>query len=199
MEVIQEIYTQYEVCCIPLSKTRYTFSEIRHVKLSDAGESTSALLKLVREKEKRELEKSGLLTPREPSRALRDEAHDEYTSSLSTTSESYAAFSMIEELKQDSIPQIPPDELAAETARPAYEPRLKRIRSKVQNALFDYSEIEQEKIEQEVDELVNADGYYNEVEPIDIDVDYKKERRLNAPAIIAIIGLIVYIIVILNV
>lgn len=198
MAVIDEIYRQYEIWCRPLKRTRYTFSEMRTKVISPDSGGSTALLRKMREAEKRAMEASGLL--QKEARPRQDEALNEYTSSLSTTSESYAAF----QAREDGV--LDPEGLVASAANeedntkaPAtYQPKLKRIRERFQEAVFDFSEIEQEKVEQEIDEIVNADGYYNEIEPIDIDTEYEPEKKLAKPAIIAIAVFIIYVIIILK-
>lgn len=192
----QETYRIYEIWTRPLARERYKFSEMRTKVISPDSEGTTALLRKMREKERRAVEASGILQ-KEQQKKRRDEGFDEYTSSLSTTSESYIAMQEAEEraLPQDSVAAS----LVADEEAPVYKPRLKRIRDRFQEAVFDFSEIEQERIEQEIEELVNADGYYNEIEPIDIDVEYEKEKRITTPAIIAIAVFIIYIIIILKI
>lgn len=197
MAVIDDIYRQYEIWCRPLKRTRYTFSEMRTKAISPDSGGSTALLRKMREAEKRAIEASGLLQ-REKA-PVRDAAFDEYTSSLSTTSESYAAM----QARDDNL--LSPDSVVAaanevQTEAPVpYQPRLKRIRDRFQEAVFDFSEIEQERIEKEIDELVNADGYYNEIEPIDIDTEYEQEKKITKPLLIAVAVFIIYVIIILKV
>ena len=189
MEVISEQYKQYEIWCRPLNRTRYGFYEIKTARLPMDAEGSSALLRTFREKEKTFVEQSGILAKQKAP----DEAYDEYTNALSTTSESYAA--IIGKKEGPSVASVP------KTSPPSgasAAPRLKRLRAKISDAVFDYSEIEQEKIEKQIDDLVNADGYYDEVEPVDADVDYEKESRITKPLIIAVILFIAYIIFLLR-
>ncbi len=190
MEIVNETYRQINLGDRPLARRRYRFSEIRKVKLKDDGSLTSSILLHIRRQEKKYAEESGLLSARQP---VRDSVYDEYTSSLSMTSESFMGFSERERLDAG-------EDVSVEQAAivPPKQPRLKRLQAKISDRVFDYSEIEQEKVEQEIDQLVNADGYYNEVEPADIDVDYKEERHINKPALIAAAALIIYIILILK-
>lgn len=191
MEVISEHYKQYEIWCRPLDRTRYSFSEMKKKKLPANDEGSSALLRSYREKERIFIEKSGILERQ--SRHERDEAYEEYTSALSVTSESYAAIAKKEEEESKAPVHSQPMKSSLPQA-----PRLKRLRAKISDAVFDYSEIEQEKVEKQIDDLVNSDGYYNEVEPADIDVEYEKKSRITKPLIIAIVLFIAYVIFILR-
>ena len=193
MEPLHESYRLIELWCRPLKRTRYSFRDMKKA-VPKADSTSTLLLKRVRENERRAVEASGILE--RP--AVRDEADDEYTSALSVLSESYMAFDTANPLEntpgtphgvqmQELLEQLPPEK----------KPRLRRLRAKIDDRLFDYSEIEQEKIEQDVDALVNADGYYNEVEPIDIDSDYNPKPQINTPALIAAALLLVYIVIIL--
>lgn len=204
MEIIEETYRQITLWCRPnLKRSTYSFSETRRARLSTASSST-IILREMRQRERRVLEESGLLDSKAAPKIL-DEVFEEYTSALSTTSESFLAFEEREAAKE--ISEAPQSfhslqgnediEMLLDSL-PDKKPRLKRLRSRISNAVFDYSEIEQEKIEQKIDQLVNADGYYNEVEPVDIDVDYRPERRINKPVIIAVLALIAYIFIILK-
>ena len=190
METIDDSYTLISLWCRPLARTRYRTSELRRGRIKEGSGGTTTLLRQRREKERAEREASGLLAAERRSPAARDSVYDEYTSALSTTSESYLAVS-----QRDSKRLETGDEEAPAEVR---RPRLRNIRDRISDAVFDYSEIEQEKIEEKIDALVNADGYYNEVDPIDIDEEYQEERHLNKPLIIAIIGLIIYIILIVK-
>ena len=201
MAVISETYRQYEIWCRPLKRAKYSFAEMRTKAISPDSEGSTALLRKMREAERKAIEASGILQ-KERQVPQRDAAFDEYTSSLSTTSESYAAF---QERDNRELPLSSPvasatlgDQEESSAEIPMYQPRLRRIRDRIQEAVFDFSEIEQERIEEEVNNLVNADGYYNEIDPIDIDTEYEKEKSMAKPAIIAVAVFIIYVIIILK-
>lgn len=46
---------------------------------------------------------------------------------------------------------------------------FKKLKRSINEKIFDYSEIKQAEIEEKINELVNADGYYSEVLPIDVE------------------------------
>lgn len=48
--------------------------------------------------------------------------------------------------------------------------------SKPNFSIFDYSDIEREQLESEIEKLINQDGFYDEVSPDDSDVVYKKDK-----------------------
>lgn len=183
MAIIEEQYIQINLWCRPLSRTRYFVSELRHVKLHPRSDGTTTLLAAMREKERREDEASKVLMQEKRSR---DKVHAEYTNALSEFSEAYAGFS-----KSEIAENIEAEDGLLEQAEVS-EPRqrLKRIRTKVATALFDYSEIEQQQIEEEINELVNADGYYDEVEPIDANEEFEEKRTLN-PTVLILGGVLV--------
>lgn len=52
---------------------------------------------------------------------------------------------------------------------------FKKLKRSINEKIFDYSEIKQAKIEEKINELVNADGYYSEVLPIDVENDEEVE------------------------
>jgi len=57
--------------------------------------------------------------------------------------------------------------------------RFKRLAEKIDDTLFDYSEIRQEELEEEIQNLVNMDGYYDEVVPIDAGEEYAEKGEIN--------------------
>lgn len=187
IETIEESYRLISLWCRPLARTRYRTSELRRAKIKPDGEGSTTLLRKVRERERAEMEASAVLSDT----LEHDEVFDEYTSALSTTSESYARIS-----QRDQVEEAKRAASKSEAKEAAGRQRLRRIRDRISDAVFDYSEIEQEKIEERIDELVNSDGYYNEVEPIDLDSDYQGERQVNKPLLIAIIIFIIYVILI---
>ena len=183
MSIIEEQYIQINLWCRPLARSTYSFDEVRQEKLRPRSDGTRTLLAAMREKERREDAASGLLAKE---KHAHDNVHAQYTSALSEFSPAYAGFSKDE--IAESISAGDGQEEAEEKPR-----RLKRFRTKVATALFDYSEIEQQKIEEEINELVNSDGYYDEVEPADANEDYEEERTLNTTAIFLIVVLIVFL------
>lgn len=175
MQIIEETYIKINIWCRPIAKTRYKVTEIHSRPLPKDRRGTAMIMAEMRQKEKSRHE-----TPdKAPQRAPEDKAHKEYTSALSVFSESYAGFDHAEEaevpLVSESINEAPQEEST---------PRLKRLRTRISEALFDFSEIEQGEIEDRVNELVNSDGYYNEVEPEDADVEYASSRTINKSVIL---------------
>ena len=57
--------------------------------------------------------------------------------------------------------------------------RFRRLAEKIDDTLFDYSEIRQEELEEEIQNLVNMDGYYDEVVPIDAGEEYTEKAEIN--------------------
>lgn len=191
MSIIEEHYTKISLWCRPLSRSTYSFDEVGKVRLHPRSDGTKTLLAEMREKERRAASASRVLMQE---RRAEDRVHAEYTNALSEFSPAYAGFSKSE--IEDSIEaefEENDGQEAAENPR-----RLKRFRNrvatKVANALFDYSEIEQQQIEDEINELVNSDGYYDEVEPEDANEEYEEETPVNT-ALIVLIGVLVLFLV----
>lgn len=191
MSIIEEHYTKISLWCRPLSRSTYSFDEVGKVRLHPRSDGTKTLLAEMREKERRAASASRVLMQE---RRAEDRVHAEYTNALSEFSPAYAGFSKSE--IEDSIEaefEENDGQEAAENPR-----RLKRFRNrvatKVANALFDYSEIEQQQIEDEINELVNSDGYYDEIEPEDANGDYEEEKPVNT-ALIVLIGVLVLFLV----
>jgi len=191
LSIIEEHYTKISLWCRPLSRSTYSFDEVGKVRLHPRSDGTKTLLAEMREKERRAASASRVLMQE---RRAEDRVHAEYTNALSEFSPAYAGFSKSE--IEDSIEaefEENDGQEAAENPR-----RLKRFRNrvatKVANALFDYSEIEQQQIEDEINELVNSDGYYDEVEPEDANEEYEEETPVNT-ALIVLIGVLVLFLV----
>ena len=73
---------------------------------------------------------------------------------------------------------------------------VKKIIRTIDNMLFDYSEIEQEKAEIEAEKRVNQDGFYDEVKVWDINSDYKHRDSVNLskPLIVVLLLLVAVVI-----
>lgn len=69
-------------------------------------------------------------------------------------------------------------------------PRFRRLKARIDSRVFDYSEIEREKIEEEIQNLVNKDGYYDEIEPVDADEELEEKHHINA-AVFVVLTLII--------
>ena len=186
MNIVSEQYIQINLWCKPLSRSRYSFDEVRKKKLHLRSDGTTTLLATMRERDRKEAEASRIL---QREQREKDNVHAEYTNALSEFSEVFAGFSkseIAEAIETES-------EAAEEPVEAVSRPRLKRFRSKIDAAVFDYSEIEQQKIEEEINDLVNADGYYDEVKPVDADEEYEEKNPINKTVILLIGALIVFL------
>ena len=183
VKVIEEQFIQINLLCRPLGRTRYTYDEVRKTRLRKRSDGTNTLLAAMREKERREDEAA-----RHEEHRPHDEVHAEYTNALSEFSPAYEGFSKSE------IAETIEEEQQTDAEKPTSERKsrhhLKQFKSKVDAAIFDYSEIEQEKIEEEINALVNADGFYDEVKPVDANEEYEQENPINK-TVILLIGVLV--------
>ena len=76
--------------------------------------------------------------------------------------------------------------------------RFRKFKPKHHFTIYDYSEIEQEDLENKVAELINQDGYYNDIVPVDEDavtqmIGTSDSRKIAAIAAVIIVSLILVI------
>ena len=86
------------------------------------------------------------------------------------------------------------EEQADQPKKKKKKPKKKKIRLKVRidNTLYDYSELEEDALEQEAEKLINSDGYYNEVMPRDAFLAYDDgKKRIAKPVAIVVTALII--------
>lgn len=67
------------------------------------------------------------------------------------------------------------------------KPKIRKLQRKSKFTIYDYSQVEQGILEDQVNELINQDGYYNEILPLDIDDDYETAQIQKKPLILLII------------
>lgn len=172
MQIIKDEYIKIELWCRPLAKERYLFSEIKKGKVKNVGKGTGTLFAAMAQAQEKARHESDILKAKQEAGLL------------SLTPE------QLEIAEARARLEEPVEDLSS-------MPRFKRLKARVDNALFDYSEIKREQIAEEINKLVNKDGYYNEVEPVDADQDFKESVKIS-PAIVAIIvgivGIVIYLI-----
>lgn len=79
----------------------------------------------------------------------------------------------------------------ADDSKEKKKPKKKSIKVRLDNLLYDYSELELEAKEEAVNELINKDHFYDEVLPIDDNLDDSSDSgiKINKPIII-VVGLL---------
>lgn len=203
----------------PLAKTRYTKADIR--KQQSDGNLITALFKENFESYAEELEESLAASNNEVNRTPLSSCNAEtksepvmeiMTEPTSPDEESEPNF----DLGSQALEALPP-EFQSEKAIYEYysadnqsnedeeeqedqpkkkrkKPKKKKIKLKVRidNMLYDYSELEEDALEQEAETLINSDGYYNEVMPRDAFLDYDDgQKRIGKPVVIVVTALII--------
>ena len=172
MQEVKDEYLQFNLWTRSLGKTTYAFSDLKTGKISDPTSATGALVASL---EKAETVKgSGVLPAQHPSVAAASNLTDEEAA----IAEARARLEHKEDLSS--------------------LPRFRRLKAKVDSRIFDYSEIETSKIEEEIQNIVNRDGYYDEILPVDADEEVEEASKLN-PLALVVGGLIVAIVVFLYV
>lgn len=172
MQEVKDEYLQFNLWTRTLGKTTYAFSELKTGKVSNPKSATGALVASLERAEG--VRGSGVLPAQHPA----------VTSAANMTDEDAA--------------------IAEARARLEYKedlnalPRFRRLKAKMDNRIFDYSEIETSKIEEEIQNIVNKDGYYDEILPVDADDDYEEPSKLN-PLALVVGGLIIAIVIFLYV
>jgi hypothetical protein len=163
MQTVKDEYTLINLWCRPLARTDYSFDEIREERIKKPNSATGTIIASL---ERAELDRGSGVLP----------------------SQSHAS----------GILRLSEEDIEIAEARTRLErkedlsslPRFRRLKAKIDNKVFDYSEIEREKIEEEIQNIVNKDGYYDEIEPVDADDEIEETRRIN-PAAVLVIGLII--------
>lgn len=177
MEVIKEEFYQINLWCRPLGRTLYRFEDIKQGKVKNVGKATGTLYAELNEARAKA---SGILV-KDPSGVLIPQNNDA------------------------DILTLTPEQIEIREARERIEnmgvdtstlPRFKRLKVKLDNKIFDYSEIETEQIEEEINKIINKDHYYDEIEPMDADVEYKEERTFS-PLIFGLFGAFVLLLALL--
>ena len=178
MQTVKDEYLQFNLWCRPLSKRTFSFSELKTGFVTNPKSATGALVASLEQKEK--VKGSGVLPPQHPTQA-----------------------------PDAGLPEMSEDDRVINEARARLEkredlnalPRFRRLKAKMDDRIFDYSEIETAKIQEEIQNIVNRDGYYDEIEPVDADEDYEEKRTLNPLAFVvggAILVLVAFLFIYIN-
>lgn len=170
---------------------RLSYSTLQKGVASEVRGGSGVLLMKMRDNELRGAEQSDLLSSRQD--RSEDDAYKEYTGALSLLSEVYAGLS-----KDEVAEQIESAMELAETEVEDAAPKrhgLKKLKTRIADAVFDYSELKQQEMEEAVNELVNTDGYYDEVLPLDADEDIEEDGPVLNKTAIILIGILLALLV----
>lgn len=174
--VISETIIKIELSSPGLKKTHYYHGEVSKKKPSDATGYLLDYLQL-RENKIQEQEEKNYEEAVAMSQLLKPEDNP-------------ALFAEIEEyeVKKQEIIESP-------------TPSFRKLNRKPRKfTIYDYSAIEQEELEERVDQLINSDGFYNEVLPYDHGQAVEKEKskkQMSNKLLLGLIGVCVVCIVLL--
>lgn len=177
MQTVKDEYLQFNLWCRPLSKRNFAFSELKTGYVTNPKSATGALVASLEKAEK--VKGSGVLPPQHPSQ------QDPSTLNMSEEDRVISEARARLESKED-ISALP---------------RFRRLKAKMDDKIFDYSEIETAKIQEEIQNVVNRDGYYDEIEPVDADEDYEEKRTINPLAFVVgglILALVAFLFIYIN-
>ena len=177
MQNIKDEYLQFNLWCRPLSKKRFAFDDLKTGYVTNPKSATGALVASLEKAEK--VKGSGVLPPQHPTQGKPE--HQSMSEEDRVISEARARL----ENKQD-ISALP---------------RFRRLKAKMDDKIFDYSEIETAKIQEEIQNVVNRDGYYDEIEPVDADEEYEEKRKINPLAFAVgalILALVAFLFIYIN-
>lgn len=163
MSEITEIY--YDVITKRLRKHHYTRLDM-HEKTEPFREkkgNSTLLLERIREQERAEKE---MKVQKEPSPELR------------------------ENTPKPEIPEKKKKKNKADKEK-SEKKRLFRNLNKKKFSIFEDYEDEQAIRKKEIDELINQDGFYSEIKPVDDGISYSKRRDFNGKPIVLVIGLLI--------
>lgn len=178
MQKVKDEYLQFNLWCRPLAKREFAFSELKTGFVTNPKSATGALVASLEKAEK--VKGSGVLPPQHPTQAS-ESGFLNMSEEDKVISEARARL----ENKQD-INALP---------------RFRRLKAKMDDKIFDYSEIETAKIQEEIQNVVNRDGYYDEIEPVDADEDYEEKKAINPLAFVVgglILALVAFLFIYIN-
>ena len=179
MQTVRDEYLQFNLWSRPLSKHKISFSELKMGFVTNPKSATGALVARLEQAERQK--GSGVLPAQHP-----EQSRD--SSGTLHMSEEDAAIAAARARLEDR------EDIEA-------LPRFRRLKAKMDSKIFDYSEIETAKIQEEINNVVNTDGYYDEIEPIDADDEYSEKTAINPLAFVVggmIIALLIFLFVYIN-
>lgn len=78
--------------------------------------------------------------------------------------------------------------LLEEIKKTESETKIRKLQ-KPRFSIYDYSEIEHDQLEEDVAELINKDGYYDDIVPIDDEIEESPLKKLSLGKTVGIIAL----------
>ena len=147
----------------PLKKHRYQWSSIERRAYVDNGTASGILMQEIRERERTY---SGILAQKEAAKGTDDNEQPDQNMGEAQ-----------EESLQDN------DEQDEATPRRKFR-KIKRI----EDLIYDDTAVKQGELEDEAYELLNADGFYDEILPVDYDEDFAPAARVPVKQLILYIG-----------
>lgn len=204
--LIREEFIKIELWSRPLKRSKYSYGDVRCVKRRITSDSSLLFAEI-----KKKTEGTGLL------RALSDSviknenvSIDDLMSEFDLGSQILRDMPQAYEIPKAKIEEDSPnasgyddisrlsgsDEASDDNIK---KPKKIGLKVRINRLLYDYSELEQEELEENVADLINRDGYYNEVVPIDEGMEYDDKRNGVDKRVIAVLaalcvvsGIIVY-------
>ena len=204
--LIREEFLKIELWSRPLKRSKYSYGDVRCVKRRITSDSSILFAEI-----KKNTEGTGLL------RALSDTVVknenvgiDDLMSEFDLGSQILRDMPQAYEIPKaktaadspnaseyDDISQFSGSDETSEDNKK--KPKKIGLKVRINRLLYDYSELEQEELEENVADLINRDGYYNEVVPIDEGMEYDDKRNGVDKRVIAVLaalfvvsGIIVY-------
>ena len=161
MSVVKEVLYDIDYWSLPLKKHRYSLKSVARKAYTSNGTASGILLDEIRERER---EASGHLSQR-----------------LLEVSESDNVLIPVIEAASAPVP-VRIDQKKESAA----DRRFRVLKKKVDSLVYDYSAVRQGELEDEVFEILNKDGFYDEILPIDYYLDSGNEIMRASPWKIAL-------------
>ena len=92
------------------------------------------------------------------------------------------------EPSQAEIYASPHDDLTKDIVPESKPKRQFRVLKKVEDMIFDDTPEKLGKLEEEADQMLNADGYYDEILPLDSDEEVPAEERPKITVVVALVA-----------
>lgn len=176
--LVQEEFIKIELWSRPLKSNAFSYGDVRRIMRKTPISDSGAFIAEIKKKN----EGTGILQSLEETVASNNNVSiDDLKSEFDLGSQ------ILEDIPKESIlkpipsptPYTDIESLEDNDNEDSEIKKPKKISLKVRisRKLYDYSEIEQEELEEKIADLINRDGYYNEVIPIDegMEFDGKKD------------------------
>lgn len=157
----------------PLKKHRYSWSSVERRAYIENGTASGILMQEIRERERTY---TGILAQKKAAETTDEEPAQDMSGFLDDT---------------DGAEVDPTEAEQIEETKPK---RSFRTIKRIEDLIYDDTAVKQGELEDEAYELLNADGFYDEILPVDYDEDYVPAARIPIKKLSLYIGILTVLI-----